>query len=90
MLRQISIILLLVVFTPTFTPFGRSFCATKCAFRHDKYASRVKLLRSEVPAGVGGTLNFTLCVAQYFTAGLPLLHLGVAQTSLNVEEQHKL
>lgn len=22
---------------------------------------------SEVPAGVGGTLNFTLCVAQYFT-----------------------
>ena len=45
---------------------------------------------SEVPAGVGGTLNFTLCEAQCFTAALPLLHLGVAQTSLNVEEQHKL
>ncbi|MBP3381116.1 MAG: hypothetical protein J6L00_00600 [Clostridia bacterium] len=41
----------------------------------------MKLLRSEVPAGVGGTLNFTLCEAQCFTAALPLLHLGVAQTS---------
>jgi len=50
----------------------------------------VKLLCSEVPAGVGGTLNFTLCEAQCFAAALPLLHLGVAQTSLNVEEQHKL
>ncbi|MBP3381119.1 MAG: hypothetical protein J6L00_00615 [Clostridia bacterium] len=45
----------------------------------------MKLLRSEVPAGVGGTLNFTLCEAQYFTAATPLLHLGVAQTSLNIE-----
>jgi len=50
----------------------------------------VKLLRSEVPADVGGTLNFTLCEAQRFTAALPLLHLGIAQTSLNIEEQHKL
>ena len=31
---------------------------------------------SEVPAGVGGTLNFTLCEAQYFTAASPLLHLA--------------
>ena len=35
-----------------------------------------------MPAGVSGTLNFTLCEAQYFTAVLPLLHLGIAQTSL--------
>ena len=44
----------------------------------------MKLLCSEVPAGVSGTLNFTLCKAQYFTAALPLLHLGIAQTSLNI------
>jgi len=36
---------------------------------------------SEVPAGVGGTLNFTLCVAQNFTAASPLLHL--AQSKLH-------
>ena len=28
--------------------------------RNVKYPLEVKLLRSEVPAGVGGTLNFTL------------------------------
>ena len=35
----------------------------------------VKLLRSEVSVEVGGTLHFTLCQVQYFTAALPLLHL---------------
>ena len=35
----------------------------------------------EVPAGVSGILNFTLCEAQYFTAASPLLHLGETQTS---------
>ncbi|MBQ7047799.1 MAG: hypothetical protein IJN86_02525, partial [Clostridia bacterium] len=38
---------------------------------------------------VGGTLNFTLCEAQCFTAALPLLHLGIAQTSLNFVYQTK-
>ena len=36
----------------------------------------VKLLRSEVSAEVSGTLYFTLCQAQYFTAASPLLHLA--------------
>ena len=49
----------------------------KCALRHEKVMLRiVKLLRSEVPEGVGGTLHFTLCAAQYFTAAVPLLHLA--------------
>ena len=49
----------------------------------------VKLLRSEAPAGVSGTLNFTLRQAQTFTAAVPLLHLA-HQTSLNIEKENFL
>ena len=38
----------------------------------------------EVPAGMSGILNFTLCEAQYFTAASPRLHLGETQTSPKV------
>ena len=36
----------------------------------------VKLLRSEVPAGVSGTLNFTLCVSTIFHSGIAAASLG--------------
>ncbi len=39
-------------------------------------AVREARFASEVPAGVSGTLNFTLCEAQNFTAATPLLHLA--------------
>ena len=51
--------------------------------RNVKYPSEVKRT-SCVKCAFGtiyGTLNFTLCEAQYFTAALQLLHLGEAQTS---------
>jgi len=41
----------------------------------------VKLLRSEVPAGVGGTLNFTSCVST-------MLHSGYAAASLGKAKLH--
>ena len=48
-----------------------------CLAARDVVLRTVKLLRSEVsPTGEVGTLNCTLCVAQNFTAVLPLLHLA--------------
>ena len=47
------------------------FLETKCALWHVKYTTCVKLLRSEVCfARVFGTLNFTLCLSQYFAMPL--------------------
>ena len=57
----------------------RLFFRTKCsALRNVKYPLEVKRT-SCVKCAFGtirGTLNFTLCEAQYFTAALPLLHLA--------------
>ena len=36
----------------------------------------MKLLRNEVPAGMGGTLNFMSCDARYFMAAPPPLHVA--------------
>ncbi|MCI7570127.1 MAG: hypothetical protein MSS81_00875 [Clostridiales bacterium] len=41
----------------------------------------VKLLRSEEPAGVGGTLNFTSCVST-------ILHSGIAAASSGTARLH--
>ena len=43
----------------------------------------VKLLRSEVPEGVSGTLNFTLYVCT-------ILHSGIAATSLGEAKHNRL
>jgi len=58
------------------------FFRTKCALRHVKYTFGARSMSParEVPVGVSGTLNFTLCEAQCFTAALPLLHLGAVQS----------
>ena len=91
--------LLLLTFTPTYTPFGYPFAPKKDAQRHLFFVVQLSVPQAEREASFGceahlrrvkcaygtiyGTLNFTLCEAQHFTAASPLLHLGIAQTSLN-------
>ena len=57
-------------------PFGVLFLNEVCLAAREVTLRVVKLLRSEVPASVGGTLHFTLCAAQCFTAASPLLPLA--------------
>ena len=53
-----------------------AFSNEVCLAAREVMLRMVKPLRSEVPEGVGGTLDFTSCVARTFTAALPLLHLA--------------
>ena len=54
------------------------------AEREASFGCEAHLRRKKCAFGtIYGTLNFTLCEAQCFTAATPLLHLGIAQTSLN-------
>ena len=50
-------------------PFSNEACLREAHFVHEVMLCIVKRLLI-----VGGTLRFTLCQAQYFTAAQPLLH----------------
>ena len=51
------------------TCYSKSFCLVELSVPNGTISApsvREVCFASEVPAGVGGTLNFTLCAAQYF------------------------
>ena len=62
-------------------PFGYSFSNQVCLAAREVMLRIVKLLRSEMPAGVRDTLNFTSCVST-------ILHSGIAAASPSAARLH--
>ena len=64
------------------------FFSTKCALRHMKriFGAWSDASHREVPAGVGGTLNFTSCVSTILHSGIAAaLPAAVRQTSVKTQ-----